>query len=326
MKPVQEKKDNAVAVVIGALLTFVIVTSIMGSYILWYVPSNGQSNDLKFIGETENSLVQMQNKFQNVSVYPNQFVIQSFPVGIPGTPPFSPNTDSSISFQNVSGYSTHFQYSLLVNVTYGTITRTIPYNYSFNGSGQVYIDTATPYVTPYLFYFQNDGIVMRQAGSNYSETIGSLPLSVSSIGGKSINLSASQFSINGNDTSFGGYGSTLLTLQYSVVNQSDFFVGENVTVPKPGGYATAVVNNITLGAFYYNITSPVAQAWNESLWSIYNLSRTYSGSRSTGIQWGFRGYPLEALVMGNTLSISATKTMYLHSANLNYFVLRLLQI
>lgn len=329
MKPVQEKEDNAVAVVIGALLTFVIVISIMGSYILWYVPSNGQSNDIKFVGQTENSLIQLQSKVQNESAFPNEFVIQSFPLGIPGTPPFSPNTDSSISFENSSGYSTHFQFSILVNVTYGTVTRTIPYNYSFNGSGQIYVDTSTPFVTPSLFYFQNDGIIVKQAGNNYSSTIGSLPLSISSGGGKGIYLNASQISINGTDTYVGGYGSTLLTLQYSNVNESDFYVGENITVQnRTGGYTSAVVNNITMpiNTFYYNITSPVAQAWNESLWSTYNLSRTYAGSKSSGVSWGFTGYDLEASFRNNTLSISATQTMYPYSVNMNFFMLRLLEI
>ncbi len=323
------KKDSAVAVIIGALLTFVIVASLMTAYVLWYVPSNGQQQDLQYISETENSFLQLQDQISNTTPYPNDFVGQSFTLGVPGTPPFSSSTDSFIGYTNGSGFRITMTYNMSVTVSYDKVVRTIPINYTFNCTGEFYLDTETQFVTPTNFYYQSDTIILQQPASNYSEIVGSLPIS---FGGhaKKLYLNASQYSVEGTNSSTGGYGVALITMQYSDINQSSFFLGENVTVSNlTGGYTSAIVDNITLNSFNYTIISPQAFAWNYALASLYNLTASQH-------PWGNKPFTWQPLTSGsinitanpkgNTLNIGTTHTLYPFSVNFGYFVLRLLQL
>ncbi|MHB8395881.1 MAG: hypothetical protein ACYDAZ_00815 [Thermoplasmataceae archaeon] len=326
MKQVLESGDNAVAVVIGALLTFVIVTSLLGAFILWYVPSNGQQQDMKYISEVENSFFRLQDKIDNSTPFPNEFVIQSFPLGIPGTPPFSTSTDSNIMYKNQGGFNSSLNFSMIVNVTYSGVHRSISINVDFNATGMISIETQTPFVTPTNFYFQNNVIISSQPSSNYSQITGPLPLSVTNSSGIFIN--SSQFGIVGQNQTITDYGSNLLTMQYSEVNLSDFSVGENVTVSNlTGGYTTAVVNSILLKSFYYNVSSPYIQAWNKTFASIYNTTGKTLGNSSVGISWNFTDFQfMKVFLLGNSMSIHTTAPLKPFSVGISYFTLKLLRL
>ncbi len=326
------ESDGAVAVVIGALLTFIIVVTLVGTYVLWYVPSNGDQLDTQYLNDTENSFLRMQDLIGNSSPTLGEFITQSFQLGVAGTPPFSSSTDSSISYANDTSYDTSLNFSLAVNVTYSNVHTTIVLNEHYNASGLISLDTNTPFVPSSNFYFQDDTIIMQQAGSNYSQIIGHLPLTIAS-NSSGLLLHAPDFTIYGDNTSLGTYGTTLLTMQFSRAGTSEpryntyFFTGQNVTVlNQTGGYTTAIVNNITLKSFYYNITSPQVLAWNTSLTSVYNRNGEATGNSGAGITWNFSNFNFSVYLKGDNLSIKSTKTLKPFSIELDYFVLRLLQI
>ena len=323
------KKDSAVAVIIGALLTFVIVASLMTAYVLWYVPSNGQQQDLQYISETENSFLQLQDQINNATPYPNDFVGQSFTLGVPGTPPFSSSTDSFLGYTNGSGFIITMSYNMTVTVSYDKVVRTIPFNYTFNSSGEFYLDTETPFVTPTNFYYQSDTIILQQPASNYSEIVGSLPISFG-VNAKNLYLNASQFSVEGTNSSTGGYGVTLMTMQYSNINQSSFFLGENVTVSNlTGGYTSAIVDNITLNSFNFSIVSPQAFAWNYALASLYNSTASQHKWGNKPFTWqpfAIDSINITANPKGDLLNVGTTHILYPFSVNFGYFALRLLQL
>ncbi len=327
MKEVLEHKDDAVAAVIGALLTFVIVTSLMGAYLLWYIPSSGQQNDIKYMGEVQNSFFQLQNKMNNASPYFSQFVVQDFPLGVQGTPPFTSSTDSQISFENYSSSFTNLHYSLSVNVSYYGVKRTLNYTVNENSTGTIALYPQTSFVTPTNIYYQNDIIIANQQGSNYSQVLGVLPLQLSS-SANGLFLNASTFGFTGNSTSLGGFQSTILTMQYSDVNQVDVYRGENITISNlTGGYTTAVVGNITLNSFYYNLTTPYANALNYSFSQLYGGGLKASGSVSGGYYWNFSVSSLfRAHLNKSMLSIYSVAKIRPYGVGLNYYILRLLQI
>jgi hypothetical protein len=322
------ESDGAVAVVIGALLTFIIVVTLVGTYVLWYVPSNGDQLDIQYLSNTENSFLRMQDQVGNSTPFPGEFVTQNFMLGVAGTPPFSGSTDSAMGYSNDSSYRTALNYSLVVNVTYSHVNRSIVLNINFNGTGLISLTTDTPFIPSMGFYYQNDVIATEQEGTNYSQILGNLPFSVAA-NSSGLLLHASEFSVSGNNTTVGGYGSSLLTMQFSKTNQSDFFKGENVTVSnQTGGFTSAIVDNMSLRSFNYSITSPLVSSWNTTLSSLYAGSGTSHGNESTGITWNFSKFNFSVFLKGHTLSISMHTGTPLkpYSVELNYFVLRLLQI
>lgn len=325
-------RDNGVAVVIGALLTFVIVITLLGSYVLWYVPSNGQQLDQKFLSDTENSLLQLQNKLDNSSASPNEFVIQSFPLGIAGTPPFSQNSFTSINFENNSSqFNSSLSFSLVVDVTYGGALHLVYSNYTFYSSGEIVVDATTPFITPSSFHVQDSAIVQGQTGSNYYQMMGFLPFNVKNTT-SGIYINATELNITGNQTSLSGYGTTIMTLQYSYSNLTDEFHGETISTPNgTGGFTSAVVDGINLTAFNYTVNGSQVQAWNNTVHSIYGIGKTSAGNVSNGLKWNFADkLPFTAYLRNNSFSVYLNETqtprLNLYGAGLNYFVIRMLNL
>ncbi len=319
--------DDSVAVVIGALLTFVIVVSLMSAFVLWYVPSNGQTNELNYDLQTENSFIQMQNQMGNGTIFPNQFVVQSFTVGIPGTPPFSSNSDTQILFKNSGAYSANISYGLTVKFDYNGALHVSNIEGKSTSNGQILVDAFTSFVPPEIYCYQDNTIVERQVGSNFSQIIGALPFEISTTS-SGISLRTSQFSISGNNTSYGGFGSTIVTMQYSHLNQNNFFKNENLTVydPQTGTYTPAVVSAISLDYLDYNITNQGSSAWNSTLFTKYAKPGSLTGNKTVGVQWLFSSYDFKAEYLNNTFSIESTSSFSLYSANLDQFTLNLLEL
>ena len=331
MKSVKNKQDNAVAVVIGALLAFVIVSSLMASFVLWYIPANGTSNDVKFDTQVETSLLNLQNKLVNKSVYPGLPVVQNFDVGIPGTPPFSSNSNTFLSFLNSSGFHAQIRYNFTISFVYNKIQGNIVFNQTFNSQGQLYVDTSTPFVPSDLLYFQNDAVVLNQQGSNYSQVLNGIPFYTSLNSSHNLSLQASQYSINGISASFGGYGSTLLTLEFSNLTQNDFTVGDNTTVSYHNVFIPVTITKIRLDSFYYNVSGVSASAWNNTLASEYDQNSIVIGTSSTGYTWNFGNpyYPFSVFYHNDFISIylnSKIAAVYPNSIGLNQYNLQLLNL
>ncbi len=111
--PITEEK--AVSEIIGALLLFAIVSVLLTSFILWYVPSTSTSNELNFQMETQSSLISLEAKMLNQNLKPGDSVSENVPLGISGTPPFIPAESTNIYYS--SNFNASLSYSLEMNYT-----------------------------------------------------------------------------------------------------------------------------------------------------------------------------------------------------------------
>ena len=119
------KEDSAVSEIIGAILLFAIASVLLTSFILWYVPSTGTNNDIAYQSATQQSFSSLDSKMQSSSFVPGKAISQSFPLGISGTPPFTPTQSTNLHYS--SDFNGSMSYNSTVNyfVTNTTKTRII---------------------------------------------------------------------------------------------------------------------------------------------------------------------------------------------------------
>ena len=122
MKDVR-KPEKAVSEIIGAILLFAIASVLLTSFILWYVPSTGTNNDLTFQGSTQSAFSSLDSKLLDPSNTPGSSISQSFPIGISGTPPFTPTQSTNLYYSN--NFNATLNYSLQVNYTNVIKTKTV---------------------------------------------------------------------------------------------------------------------------------------------------------------------------------------------------------
>jgi hypothetical protein len=119
------KEDSAVSEIIGAILLFAIASVLLTSFILWYVPSTGTNNDIKYQSSTQQSFSSLDSKMQSSSFVPGKSISQSFPLGISGTPPFTPTESTNLHYS--SNFNGSMRYNSTINyfVTNTTKTRIV---------------------------------------------------------------------------------------------------------------------------------------------------------------------------------------------------------
>lgn len=114
MKAVR-KSDEAVSEIIGAILLFAIASVLLTSFILWYVPSTGTNNDLSYQGGTQSSFSSLDSKMLSPTLTSGSAISQSFPLGISGTPPFTPTQSTNLYYS--SNFNATMHYNMTVNYT-----------------------------------------------------------------------------------------------------------------------------------------------------------------------------------------------------------------
>ena len=108
-------EDKAVSEIIGALLLFAIVSVLLTSFILWYVPSTSTNNEVNFQMDTESSLISLETKMLSQKINPGDSISENVPLGISGTPPFIPAESTNIYYS--SNFNATLSYSLEMNYT-----------------------------------------------------------------------------------------------------------------------------------------------------------------------------------------------------------------
>ncbi len=122
MKDVR-KPEKAVSEIIGAILLFAIASVLLTSFILWYVPSTGTNNDLTYQGSTQSAFSSLDSKLLDPSNTPGSSISQSFPIGISGTPPFTPTQSTNLYYSN--NFNASLSYKLKVNYTNVVTNKTV---------------------------------------------------------------------------------------------------------------------------------------------------------------------------------------------------------
>lgn len=177
MKPVI-REDKGVSEIIGAILLFAIASVLLTSFILWYVPSTGTNNDISYQGSTQSAFSSLDSKMLNPSVTPGSGLSQSFPLGISGTPPFTPSQSTNLYYSK--NFNATLKYGMDVNytniVTKKTVTVAACANATSNNiENNNYVDQQFKFAVN----FQETGL---PAGFYWTVTIGGTQESGSPVG------------------------------------------------------------------------------------------------------------------------------------------------
>ena len=79
------------------------------------MPSTGTNNDISYQGSTQSAFSSLDSKMLNPSVTPGSGLSQSFPLGISGTPPFTPSQSTNLYYSN--NFNATLKYGMNVNYT-----------------------------------------------------------------------------------------------------------------------------------------------------------------------------------------------------------------
>lgn len=316
-----KKKDAAVAVVIGSILLLVIASTVLSSYLLWFIPYNESQNTLSFYDSSQNSFLQLQTKLNNTEQLTNAYLTQSFPLGISGTPPFTQGSDTSLMFLGSNSFRETLNYSVTINQTGGN--QNIINNLS--AGGEIGTNLTNSYVNPEGFWLQGNAFVTSFPASGYATLSGTLPIYASNNAG-ALSLGISAYNLNSANTSKSGTGSTLLSMQYKVNRIVDYTQYQNITTDNLTN-PFVEIRSITLNSLSFSIYSLYYKAWNRSLYQTFGGGAvTVSGYNST---WDFSQLPLmvtvNSVLHSLTVSLIPGPTVF-RSLNLNYYSLDVLSL
>jgi YVTN family beta-propeller protein len=115
-------RNKAVSEIIGTMLVFAILISVLTAFELWYVPSTQTTYEEQFQVNSQESLSSLISDLENPNLQTGQIISQSLPMGIQGSF-LTTSTQSSVEFQN-SGYNATLSYR--VGINYKLLENTVP--------------------------------------------------------------------------------------------------------------------------------------------------------------------------------------------------------
>lgn len=319
------KEDKSVSEIIGTILIFAIVISLFTTFVLWYVPTIGTSNEQNYQLNAESAFSSLTSEFHSQQPISGNQISKNIPLGIKGVPPFSPSTDTYLSFS--SGYSnfwSEMNYSLKIGYfnpstsTYGNIT----VNDSFKGMGEISSYGNTQFIRPVEFVIQDGALIENNGQIEPSSLKGPLPVSINNVSG-GIHLYSTLLNLTGPDTTASEIGSTLLQFSYGNVSEISYSVGSAGLI----GNQLVNITGITLTSFQYSLFSQFYDAWNFSMYREYvNDSAAYNTVVSNS-SYLFSNVPFQANVSKNFVLISnSIAAIPLQSVSISYVQLNLLRI
>jgi flagellin-like protein len=310
--PGKNSQDKAVAEVIGTILIFAIVISLLTTFVMWYVPNVSTSNEQNYQAASETSMISIASSLSSTNFVSGSTV--SFPVsiGIKGVSPFSGPSDTSLNFVG-NGFTSLMNVSFNVNYTNST---GIKHNYSINiidySSGTLFSSGNTQFINPVDFVIE-DGYLLADYGLvQPSFGYGPLPFDAVNNSG-SVSLSVNSINMTGPTISTAGYGSTILELNSENASVLQYSKGGISAVNGSISY----VNSIYLSSFNYTITTPFISAWNFSMYTQYNSSIQYSPVKNN-TSWYFGSVPFETSIYSGKISVFSLHAMEIDSINIHY--------
>jgi len=114
------KKEEGVSEIIGTILVFSITVSLFTSFIMWYVPYMGQTQDNSYQSATQQSMSSLLAGMSAHQLSAGSSVQGSLPLGINGAF-LSSASPTSLSFYNSNAYSTKLSYNVSVGIEYSGV-------------------------------------------------------------------------------------------------------------------------------------------------------------------------------------------------------------
>lgn len=309
-----QRRDSAVAVVIGTILLIAISISLLTSYLFWFLPYQGTLNEQNYYLATESAFNSLDSKMINTQLVPGAFATQPINMGVPGEPPFTPATDTTVLFSNQSSTNS-FSLHLVFNLTFSKSNVSQNASEYFNSSGLLYTAAQMQYVISYGFAITN-GLVIRDQGTQ-SNLISNTNFLFSN-NSDNFSLYTSMLDLRGKSSSVGGYGSTVFQAEYLSVKNQTLSVGANST-----SFNSSVLGNISsikVLDLSLNITSPFASAYDRALIIQYNGSALSSSSH-----W-FISHALEVNLTGNNLLVKNIKILNVEVLSVEFLQAEILAV
>ncbi len=311
-----QRRDSAVAVVIGTILLIAISISLLTSYLFWFLPYQGTLNEQNYYLATESAFNSLDSKMINTQLVPGAFATQPINMGVPGEPPFTSATDTTVLFSNQSSTNS-FSLHLVFNLTFSTAQghQNASASEYFNSSGLLYTAAQMQYVISYGFAITN-GLVIRDQGTQ-SNLISNTHFLFSN-NSDNFSLYTSMLDLAGKSSSVGGYGSTVFQAEYLSVKNQTLSVGANSTSFNSSIIGT--ISSINVLGLSLNITSPFANAYDRALIIQYNGSALSSSSH-----W-FISHALVVNLTGNNLLVKNIKILNVEALSVEFLQAEILAV
>ena len=305
-----QKKDSGVAIVIGTILLIAISISLVSVYLFYYIPYQGTLNEENYYMQTETAFNTLNSKMTQQNIVPGSFATQPIPLGIPGIPPFTTSSDSSLIFSN-SSHDSYFSLSLLLNLTVKTqagnvIIPSIYANYTSTG---ILYTAANNQYTSKFGYALTDGLVYTYSG-NQSQLISRLNFLFSNNSGN-FSLYSTILNLSGKDSSVGGYGSTVFQSEYELASNRSLFIGENSTLYN-STFEPGIITKIVVTKFTCIAQGTLSRAFDFGLINEYN-----STAAKNYTSWFIDGY-LKVILSNMGLKIENVKNLNMNNLDVRY--------
>ncbi|MDS0256554.1 hypothetical protein ApAK_02485 [Thermoplasmatales archaeon AK] len=289
-------KDSAVAEVIGTILIFAVVITLVTSFLAWYIPVQQAHFETEYLQNTEEAFMSLAGSLHSDQQFTS--LSATFPMGIGGTPPITQPAGTELSLSpNLTLASISSKVTVSLKNSTNVMSR---YNIIINASvsGQIESLASLQYVADSSYVMQ-DGSVIAVSGSNNSNLfLGPLPISITDSSGN-ISLGALISGIQGPPSVISSENPIQLTFlnvfkEYQIINGSISSLNNSI----------AVVSLIMLSQFNYTITSKYASSWDLGLYRAYNGSTVPEGSILSQGSWFFKGLPFKVTYSGYTLKVT----------------------
>ncbi|KAA8923121.1 hypothetical protein [Thermoplasma sp.] len=280
-----KREDNAVAEIIGTVLIFVIVVTLLTAYASWYVPLQEQRSQQAFY----QNAISAENELSAKAIQGYSFV-QSFPAGISGG--FGNTFDTYLSFLNLS-YG-NFNAKLSVVLAAGGKTVYDNYTLNFTQSG---IISAYP----------SSNFLMQMSVNDYGSfvTDGSVfygPLFI-----RTSNSSFSLSLVRMSGENFSESSSSSMYVSGTAMYHDFIYFNVNGSVPYNGTEAT--VRSIEMDGMNYTITGPFTKSLEKYIMVNSGMAPA-SGNATVG--------SYRIILSSDTLMMSLQNPIQLESIGISY--------
>ena len=304
-----QKKDSGVAIVIGTILLIAISISLVSVYLFYYIPYQSTLNEENYYMQTETAFNTLNSKMIQQNIVPGSFATQPIPLGIPGEPPFTTSSDSSLIFSN-STQNSYFSLSFSVNLTVKTQAGniTIPSNASYTSTGILFTSANNQYTNKFG-YALTDGMVFTYSG-NQSQLISRMNFLFSNNSGN-FSLYSTILNLSGKDSSVGGYGSTVFQSEYELASNRTLYIGENSTSYN-STLVSGLITKIVVTKFTFIAQGTLSRAFDFGLINEYN-----SAAAKNYTSWFIDGY-LKVKLSKMGLEIENVKNLNMNNLDVRY--------
>ncbi|MEM0156064.1 MAG: hypothetical protein QW597_05635 [Thermoplasmataceae archaeon] len=315
----RNREDKAVAEIIGTILVFAIVISILTAFVAWYVPTEGASNEQSYQQAALTAFSELSSKLSSQSLQNGSMIVQSIPLGVNGVEPFEqPYATQLTSLPSSSGMNFSLRFQLLVNYTQNVNTKSnINFPVTVNGSGSLQEYGSTNFVTPEYFIIEDGNLVSSYGSPSSSTSLGPMPVYITG-NNSNVALETRSISIGGYPIAISKIGSLVMSLAVSNYSLIQYTTGHSYLI----NGNTSSIDNITLKNYEYYINTPFYRQWNYSLYSELNNSLSIYNPNPAGTSWNSGNFTVS--VGAGYISITSKGSVKLSSIQFTSYVIKVI--